>query len=79
MSEMSKWFDIHFAISKINKGEILKLSLVLKSDVFNAWTKQVIDIAIRRQAWHGFILFLNFAFWHKIFMFASSTNWYGTS
>ena len=30
MSEMSKWFDVHFAMSKISKGKILKLSLVPK-------------------------------------------------
>ena len=45
MSEMSKWIDIHFAMSKINKGKILKLSLVSKSDIFNVWTQQVTDVA----------------------------------
>ena len=45
LSEMNKWFDVHFAMSKINKGKILKLSLVSKSDVFNAWTQQVADVA----------------------------------
>ena len=34
LSEMNKWFDVHFAMSKISKGKILKLSLVCKSDVF---------------------------------------------
>ena len=38
MSEMSMWFDVHFAMSKISKGKILKLSPVSKSDVFNVWT-----------------------------------------
>ena len=32
---MSKWFDVYFAVSKITKGKILKLSLVSKSDIFN--------------------------------------------
>ena len=31
--KMSKWFDVHFAMSKISKGMILQLSLVVKSDV----------------------------------------------
>ena len=34
MSEMSKWFDVHFVMFKINKGKILKLSLVSKFEVF---------------------------------------------
>ena len=38
MSEMSKWFDVHSAMSKIRKGKISKLSVVFKSDVFNVWT-----------------------------------------
>ena len=37
MSEMSKWFDVHFKMSKIRKGKILKLNLESKSDVFNVW------------------------------------------
>ena len=40
---MSKGFDVLFAMSKISKGKILKLSLVSKSDIFNDWTQQVID------------------------------------
>lgn len=36
MSDMSKGFDVHFAMYKISKGKILKLILVSKSDVFNA-------------------------------------------
>ena len=60
-------------MSKISKGKISKLSLM--SDVFNVWTWQVIDVASKE--W--FILFLNFAFWHEIFMFGSSLNWCGTS
>ena len=75
MSEMSKWFDVHFKMSKIRKGKILKLNLESKSDVFNVWAQQVMDVASK--AW--LILFLIFAFWHEIFMFASSTNQYGTS
>ena len=38
MSDMSKGFDVLFAMSKISKGKILKLSLVSKSDIFNDWT-----------------------------------------
>ena len=75
MFEMSKWFDLYFAMSKISKGKILKLSLVSKSDVYNAWTQQVIDVASKTLL----ILFLSFASWNEIFMFASCTNWYGTS
>ena len=75
MFEMSKWFDLHFAMSKISKGKILKLSLVSKSDVYNAWTQQVIDVASKTLL----ILFLSFASWNEIFMFASCTNWCGTS
>ena len=45
MSEMSKWFDVRFAMSKISKNKILKLALVSKSDVFNVWTQQVIGVA----------------------------------
>ena len=37
MSEMSKWFDVLFSMSKISKGKILKLSLVSNSEVFNVW------------------------------------------
>ena len=32
ISELSKWFDLHIAMSKIIKGKILKLRLVSKSD-----------------------------------------------
>ena len=74
MSEKSKWFDVHFAMSKISKGKVLRLLLVSKSDVSNVWTLQVIDAASK--TW--FILFLNFSFQHEIFMFASSTSWYTT-
>ena len=73
MSEMSKWFDLHFAMSKINKGKILKLGPMSKSDVLNVWTQQVIDVA--GKAW--LILFPNFTFWYETF--ASFTNWYDTS
>ena len=38
MSEMSKWFDVHSAMSQVRKGKISKLSVVFKSDVFNVWT-----------------------------------------
>ena len=38
LSEISKWFDVHFAISKFSKGMILKLHLVFQSDVCNVWT-----------------------------------------
>ena len=38
MSEMSKWFDVHFAMPKISKSKVLKLIFVSKSDVFNVWT-----------------------------------------
>ena len=58
MSEKSKWFDVHFAMSKISKGKVLRLLLVSKSDVSNVWTLQVIDAASK--TW--FILFLNFSF-----------------
>ena len=34
MSEMTKWFDVHFATFKVFKT----FSFVSKSDVFNAWT-----------------------------------------
>ena len=33
MSEMSNWFDVHFAMSKISNGKILKP--MSKLDVFN--------------------------------------------
>ena len=45
MSEMSKWFDVHFTMSKISKGKILKLNLESKSDVFNVWTQRVMAVA----------------------------------
>ena len=32
---INKWFDVDFAMSKISKDKVLKLSLVSKSDVFN--------------------------------------------
>ena len=32
ISELSKWFDLHIAMSKISKGKILKLRLVSKSE-----------------------------------------------
>ena len=35
---MSNWFDVHFEMSRISKGKILKLSLAPKSDIFNVWT-----------------------------------------
>ena len=38
MSELSKLFDVHFAMSKISKGKILKLIFGSKSDVFKVWT-----------------------------------------
>ena len=47
MSDMSKGFDVHFAMYKISKGKILKLILVSKSDVFNACNQQVIDDQVR--------------------------------
>ena len=74
VSEKSKWFDVHFAMSRISKGKILRLILVSKSDVSNVWTLQVIDAASKIY----FILFLNFPFYHEIFMFASSPSWYST-
>ena len=46
MSDMSKWFIVQFAISKVSKGKILKLSLVSKSDVFDVWTQQM-DVACK--------------------------------
>ena len=36
--KMSNWFDVHFEMSIISKGKILKLSLTSKSDIFNVWT-----------------------------------------
>ena len=61
-------------MSEVSKGKNLKFSLVSKSDVFNVGLSKQ-DVASK--TW--LILFLNFAFWHEIFMFASCTNWYGTS
>ena len=37
MSEIDKWFEVHFAMSKISKSEISKLILVSKTDVFSVW------------------------------------------